>query len=538
MITIHDHGNSYSVYHEIGFGLTIKSTTIDTIGTITGWELYNSQLDKLKIGSSKEDLMIFLNQLIIDYNLKYYSKAKKDLIIIYTDNIEKVLGFLYSIVTNVFSDKYIEILNFIEVRNISKWKDLHNAVEIGQYAQFLIDTLFVPDKYFYLTPNQVPRKRISKSVNCDIAKTIFPTTYGEYQRYRKALFGGIVYVPYKGLVIEDQLMCLDLTSAYIFDLLIELHCSTSFKLEDSDNFEYFLESTTQTSIGFYKIKYFSESTKVRCFKSIDDMHFEPGEQEVECILTSIDLKNLKSLATIVSIECDWLYSSKLDHLPKYLLDEVVKQYKRKQELPNGDLRDLQKSIVNGIFGDCIKKIRSKKEFYTAKNNPSLAPQWGIWCTAYARKNLLALATKMEGWVYSDTDSIYCFDNEHNRNLLKEYNENAQRRIKEFCNEFGYDYDILKDLGTFKIEKIIKRFKAHAQKIYMYETIDGEFKLVAAGLDQHTIDVGPHLFETTKIDWGSRTIKVVEENNYYEKIIGGKEVKDYNTFKTLLADEQY
>ena len=534
---IHDRGNNWHNYIETGFGLTINAEYNDTKGTIKDWELSKAPNTRYH-GKTVEDFLVLADELIEEYNLHRYSKAKKDLLVIYTDNIEKFTGFFWSHLTNQFSTLYVQIKEFIEIRPINKWKELNNSLDIANYAQYLIDNLFLPDKYYYLTPNQVPRRFIAKACDEDTAQKLFPADYNEYQRIRKALFGGIVYVPYKNLVVEDQLICLDLTSAYIYDLLIERHCHSPFERVNTENWEYYTQSTTKTSLGNYTISYTCATNKIHCFKTIDGDNFETGANTVTCTMTSVDLATFMQLATVHSVTCNWLYESDLAPLPKYMLDAIVTQYIKKVDLKDDEeAYNLQKPIVNGIFGDCIRNY-DEKAFYEAARRPAVAPQWGIWCTSYAKKNLLDLGLKVEGWMYSDTDSIYCFDNEYNRKLVEEYNQIRRDKVKNFCLAYGYDYEKLKDLGSFKIEKQIKKFKALTQKVYMYETMDGKFKLTAAGLNQNTITVSKDLFDKPKLDYGGRLFKFVEEDNYYEKMVYGEELLLLSVMQAKKLPEQY
>ena len=536
---VHDRGNHWHIYSEVGYGFTINNEYIDGKGVMNGWELSVAS-DRTYTGETVEEFIDLLKRFIKELKLSKYKKATKDLIVIYTDNLTKIKGFFKDYITLEFNTIYIQILEFFEFREINKWKELTDANEIAAYAQYLINTVFIPNKYWYLTPNQIPRRAIAKACNDDTASKIFPINYEQYLLFRKALFGGICYVPYKNLVVEEPLICLDLTSAYIYDLLIEKHCVSRFVLDDENNWEYYVDSTTKTSLGLYEISYTCSTNKIHCFKDIEGRNFEIGTHTVATILTSVDLKTFMDLVNITDIKCKWLYTCNLDNLPKYMLDELVKQYIKKVDLKGVDEEayNLQKPVVNGIYGDCIRDYSTEVMFYDAKRKPSVAPQWGIWCTSYAKKNLLKLATKVEGWVYSDTDSIYCFDNEYNRKLVKEYNAEVKKNLLKFCGLYGYDYSKLKDLGTFKVEKTIRKFRAINQKLYMYETTDGKFKLTAAGLDQSTIEVSSEMFNQKRIDWGTRTFKFATDDGYYELQAKGLDAKILSIIQASTMKEQY
>lgn len=538
---VHERGRNWHIYGETGIGFTMDIESFEDYGEIRNWEI-SIYPNYSKKGTDLIEIIQFLQQIIKEKDLKHHTKFTKDLIIIYTDNLDKIKGFFHKYITDLFENLYIEVLDFFEFRDINRWKNLNNSKEIANYAQYLIDNYFIPDKYFYITPNQIPRRRLKKSCKLSgdlTAMEIFPISFDQYKTFRKALFGGICYVPYKNLVITDPIMCLDLKSAYIYDLLIEKHCKTCFRLTDEANYEFYLESNAKTSIGNYTIKYKANTCKIHCFKDIDGNNFEKGEFIVNTTLTNIDLKILIELCDEIEIKCNWLYDCELDYLPKYMRDVIVEEFVKKEKLKNLDKEkyDRQKQIVNGIFGDCIRKY-DESLYNDMYAHTYLAPQWGIWCTSYARKNLLDLALKVKGWVYSDTDSIYCFDTPENRELVTKFNTKIRKNIENFCKLFDYDYEILKNLGTFEIEKEIVKFRAITQKVYMYETKDGEFKLVAAGLNQDTIDVNAEMFEKEKIDWGSRIFKYVTENSYYERVSSGDEMKILTICALSDLDEQY
>lgn len=531
---IHDRGSQWNDYLEIGFGLSIEVED-DSIKEI---KLVSTDKKMSNIFYTADAFIQYLGDMVDEYGLKWQSKTAKTICIIFTDNLMKIAGYFAKYVTDSFSTLYLQLFEFFEFRDITRWKDIHDAEEIANYAKYLIDNLFIPNKYFYLTPNQVPRRDIKKACNDKTAAEIYPVSYKNYLSYRAGLFGGLCYAPYKDLIIEEPLMCLDLTSAYIYDLLIEKHCITAFKEANPEHWEYYKNSSNKTSIGYYKITYFSSSNKIHCFKDDNGNRLEKGENTVYITMTSIDLKTFSEMVQVIDIKCIWLDVCELGDLPKYMLDEVVKQYIKKVDLKDGDeeMYILQKSIVNGIFGDCIRDYK-EEEFNKSRKTPSVAPQWGIWCCSYAKRNLLKLANKVEGWVYSDTDSIYCNNNKYNRELVKEYNKEVQEKVKAFCKKYRYDYEKLKDLGTFKIEKELVKFKAITQKVYMYTTKQGQFKLIAAGLDQSTIKVDESLY-TEKLKYGSRLFKYIDEDGYHEQRKGGLSNILYTIVEAAQVKKQY
>lgn len=506
-----EHGGSY--YYTKGIGLTIDCKSEGIIGTMSSWELATPTATYK--GITKEEFINKLHELWPD--LKYHKDITKDKVVIYTDNIRKVIGFFEKYTTDRFEEFYVEIDNFFEIRDSNRWMDETTAQAIAEQAQKLIDELFIPEKYFYITPQQRNRKYIAKVRDDNTATKSYPVSFEDYQDLRKAYYSGLLYMPYlntknkkdKSYTIEEPMMILDITSSYIFDLLIMPHVvSEKRRQRNLDMWEYYLSSSTKVSIGLYEITYCAPMSYIKCFTNEDDEPLEEGEHTIFIHLTSIDLKNLIDLGYVKKVEPIYLYEYDIGQLPKYFLDAVVESYIAKVNAKDEQEKNRVKPILNGWYGECNRKYDDKEEFektrgtlaYNYRNNPALSPLWGILTTSYAKKFLLKLALKVDGWYYSDTDSIICKDTPKNRQLLKEFNDEIQAMVKEFCDKNGYDFEILKKLGTFKEEHKITKLKVWQCKTYCYKTVEGEVILKAAGLVKNNMVIDDSLFNCRELDY--------------------------------------
>lgn len=511
-----------SVYQEIGCGIDFKIDVDydNMIGVIKEWNVTIG--DKTYSGKTFNACVVLLNELINCFNLKHYSTNKKDILVIYIDNLNKIRGFFEDYITLDFKH-YVQVGKYLEFRDISTWnKDLHNSKEIAEYANLLIQSIFIPEKFFYLTPNQRPRKKIdklAKKYEDDTAKRLFPDSYA-FRTLKLGLFGGLCSCTYPKFEINEPLMEVDIDSAYIFDFLIEQHVmSESTLVEDPNNFEEYINSN-KTSYGEYQITYECNSDRIHCYKDIHGMNLPEGEHKVNVIFNDIDLEVFKKLAKVKDIKCRWLRIADLDYLPEYMRDSLVEEYIKKEELKktlgsDNPKTKLQKTVVNGIYGDTIQRIEDTFDIKKAKNDASVIPQWGIWTTSYCKAYLVGLALQVEGWVYSDTDSIYCKDTPENRKIIAEYNLMIQAKTKDFCDRFGYDYNKLMNLGTFQIKDEIVRFKAITHKIYMYKTKSGKMVLKAAGSTKNTVPTDDSLFKYNRIPVGTRTFGFIKDKTYFE-----------------------
>lgn len=544
MAAIRDKGyGNVSVYKEVGAGLSFdiklveKDNQIER-GMITNWTLAIG--DRIVDGYGIESLIHEFDEIIKIYDLKQYYKAKKDILIIYIDNLNKIRGFFRNIITDDFTH-YVQVKNFIEFRDITNWKELHNAEEIAKYSQFLIDKIFLPNNYFYITVPQSVRKRLKKSCQAykdTTAQDIYPEDFSKYKFMKMALFGGLCFCPYPNLIIEEPMIEIDLDSAYIFDFLVEKHCMSKGTEEDPSNWEYFLESDCKTSLGKYTIKYACSTDKAHCYKNFKGENVTYGEHEDVFIFTNMDLKIFMSLVTILDIKCDYLISYKLDYLPKYMRDSIINEYVKKEILKYGNDEEaykVQKVALNSLYGSTIRNFNTISEYKTDYKDAIICPQWGVWTTAYCKKHLLGLAKNIDGWYYSDTDSIYCKDTEENRKLIRDFNDMIQAKTEAFCEKFGYDFNSLRKIGTFEIKNEIKKFKAIKQKIYMYTTTDDKLILKAAGCNRREVKLDDSIYYLKKIPVGKRTFGYFTDDSYYELTLEN-EATEYMTLLMIAADK--
>lgn len=523
-------------------------------GFLTGWRLYDSD-GLFGAGDSVESFISMLQCLVDFYKLEIYNNFSKDSILIYIDNPEKVYGFFLKYVTAEFMPHSCEICRFFEFRSYKTWqKDLDSAQEAAKVMQKFVDKLFVPEKYFYLTPNQRTRKLLAKACKEEestVAKEAFPENPFAYMTLRSALFGGICYCPLPGVTKEKPILGLDIKSAYIYSLLTQRFPVSKAKEEDPKNWEFYIKNEYEGSLGTYKITYTTASSIVHCFKDLSGTNLSSGENvTVTLTLTDVDLAIILSLEKVYikEVVCTYLEVYDLDYLPRYVVARLVEEYLKKSRIDkekNPELYKLQKTILNGIYGNCIKKINL--EFFKKKKDSAyLTPQWGIWTTSYTKQHLLGLALQMSGWLYSDTDSIYCYDTNQNRNLLRAYNEKTRKIMASFCERTGYIHPELLELGEFELEHEIVKFKALKQKEYLFTTKEGKIIVKAAGCSKEEMPLVDSLYKLKSLPVGTKIFSFIKdkpakvekdgkiyenESSYYELAFKGEKAK---MMLTLLA----
>ena len=515
-----------SCYILDGVGITFEDFTDEEkqASFMTSFEIVTTS-GKKYTGKDVFELMRNLHKIKQDYCLTTYTRDKKDILIIYTDRLWELSCYLYNNITDKFP-KYFQVLDNIEFR--SCWeKDIHNTQEIAEWSKFYQDNLFEPDGYWYLTPSQIFRKRIKKACkqnDITVGHEIFPAYYEDFTFIKKGLFGGICYCPYPMKVFEQPIIEIDLKSAYIYCFLLK-HCVSYMNEVDAEHWESYIKNPERLSIGKYKITYTSWSNKVTCYKNIEGEHCKPTKEGVAYtdtfIMTNNDLNLFINTVNVTGVECLKLVDFTLGYLPKEIIDLVLEAYHNKETAVGESARKLMKVILNAIYGNTIRKVEDSSEFKDRRKNDVLAPQWGILITSYCKELVLGLGSKLDGWLYSDTDSIFCFDTPDNRKRIEAFNKRTREKVRTICDLYGYDFEDLKDLGCFMIEEEIVKFKAWKQKQYVFTTKDGRIIKKAAGCNRNVI-VDDSIYDKPEVPIGEKVIHKFFNDHPSKTRINGKD----------------
>ena len=130
--------------------------------------------------------------------------------------------------------------------------------------------------------------------------------------------------------------------------------------------------------------------------------------------------------------------------------------------------------------------------YNESKNRFLYYPWGIFITAYARKNLWTgiLAFGLD-YVYSDTDSIKCLNYDHHSEYINLYNTDIIEKMENMCDYYKIDKSLLnpktkdgkeKMIGVWDFEGTYSKFKTLGAKRYMVDH-DGKIEITVAGLSK-------------------------------------------------------
>jgi hypothetical protein len=231
-------------------------------------------------------------------------------------------------------------------------------------------------------------------------------------------------------------------------------------------------------------------------------------------ITDIDYNIIKNCYTWEKMGVRNIYRYCKGYLPKDIILSILKLYEDKTTLKGVEDKEveylLSKGMLNSVYGMCVTdivrdeitytdewgstgaNIDEQIETYNKSYNRFLYYPWGVWVTAYSRRNLwLGIKNIADDYVYSDTDSIKFLNYEKHKEFISWYDNIITEKLNEMCDYYRIDKSKLKPktikgsekmIGVWDLEGTYSRFKTLGAKRYLVEH-DGKLQLTVAGLSK-------------------------------------------------------
>lgn len=262
-------------------------------------------------------------------------------------------------------------------------------------------------------------------------------------------------------------------------------------------------------VKFYKIKsnFYNNIISLSKCKMIKGSKVDNGRiiyaDELEIVLTDVDIRLISQAYSYVKYDILESYYSFYDYLPRPFIQFVLKKYVNKTKLKNVDGMEveymLEKNKFNALYGMAVtNNINDKvifenrigwheeeltnQEIESAllkdKKKGFLSFSYGVWCTAWARYNLLTCLLKLDkSVVYSDTDSLKLLEG-YDESVITDYNKEVIQKIKKVCLDLSLNEDDFSPtdiygekhtLGLWDFDGFYEEFKTLGAKKYAYIT---------------------------------------------------------------------
>lgn len=348
-----------------------------------------------------------------------------------------------------------------------------------------------------------------------------------YNMCKRAFMGGFTHANanHMGKVIED-VTSIDFSSSYPSVMLSELFpmsrgIATTFT-KDKDFNWYRQNFALIFDIKFInirsKIRYENYISESKCFE-LKDPIINNGRvysaDELATTITDVDFNIIENAYEWDEIKVANVYRFYRGYLPKAIIESVIKLYEDKTVLKNVEGKEVEyvisKGMLNSVYGMSVTDIvrdditymedwgkeladpTEQIERYNKNRSRFLYYPWGIWVTAYARRNLwMGIVTMKDDYIYSDTDSIKFTNYPKYKDFIEKYNANVLKKVENMCKHYNLDFarlspktkdGVVKPIGVWDFDGHYKRFKTLGAKRYLVEYDNGDMVMTVAGLSK-------------------------------------------------------
>ncbi len=353
----------------------------------------------------------------------------------------------------------------------------------------------------------------------------------EYDMLRRAFQGGFTHAnPFHAKRIIENITSYDFTSSYPAVMVAEKFPMSKGEWVDITTMKQFRKNLKLYccvfDVKFIKIRskclfesYISES---RCWGTRKKVYANNGRvvsaDLIQTTITEQDYEIIENMYEWDSIEIGRFIRYRKGYLPTDFVKSILKLYSDKTQLKGVKGKEVEylniKEMANASYGMTVcNVVREEYRYddtkdswddpktpdiatalkeYNTNSNRFLFYPWGVWVTAYARRNLFtAIFTCQNDYVYSDTDSVKIRNADRYKKYFEEYNKMIIKKLEKACDFHKIPYDMIrpktikgieKPLGVWDFDGFYYRFKTLGAKRYLTETDDG-LHLTVSGLNK-------------------------------------------------------
>lgn len=385
--------------------------------------------------------------------------------------------------------------------------------QTGEVRKEVIDRMNVSSEYKY-------RKRCIK---------LIPETIEDYKLLCDCFMGGYTHsnAVHTNIVL-DNVCSKDISSSYPTVMCLEKYPMTYF--EETVPCDDYFNNDDYSYIIMFDVEHlqskhwntwlsFSKCSKIKGY-SLDNGRVLKADY-VQLSLTNIDYEMFKLCYDFDNLNIIDFRISSNDYLSPTFVKYILELYGNKTTLKGIEEKEplymKSKQYINSMYGMMVtknitdtiefeedrwkKELLNENSFYTkiASEKKKLSKtfgafQFGVWVTAYARRNLwqgiLALDYNV---AYCDTDSIKFIDCDSN--FFNEYNKRIEERENERADMLGIPREKFcpKDrngvphrLGIFDDDGQYKKFKTLGAKKYCYVDNDDKLHMTVSGVRKSAV----------------------------------------------------
>ena len=353
-------------------------------------------------------------------------------------------------------------------------------------------------------------------------------TPDEYKLLKRSFAGGFTHTSAhtSGKMLKD-LKSLDFASSYPAVILSEKFPMGRGELTELTSIEYMRKLSKNFGLVFdvefknIEVRddvfdcYWSESKCYESFKTRVDNGRIVSADAITTTMTEIDFEIMAKCYTWSEVRFGTCYRYFKDYLPKDFLEAVLYFYEGKTTLKGIEdqavLYNMLKGMLNSCYGMMVTDIvrdditfaydtwssetpdlYKKIDMYNNSSGRFLFYPWGVYVTAYARRNLWTGILEFgSDYHYSDTDSLKVTNIDKHMDYINKYNDDLKYRLRSMCDYRKIDEKKLHPknikgeerwIGIWDDDGDYSYFKALGAKRYMYcDKWDNSMHLTIAGV---------------------------------------------------------
>ena len=312
----------------------------------------------------------------------------------------------------------------------------------------------------------------------------------EYDYLKKAFSGGFTHANIlNSNKIFENVSSYDFTSSYPAVMLSE-----KFPMSSSERLDNPSEKDIEDSIKYYcciiELELYNVESKFIADNPLSSSKCEiTGKKEIDngrimsadkikTVITEQDFMTIKEFYNIDDIKILTIYRYVKNYLPTEFIKAILDLYKIKTELKGVDNRETEylnsKEMLNSEYGMTVTDIlRDTIEYkndewgigemdieheidkYNNKFDRFMFYPWGVWVTAYARRNLFTAILELKGdYIYSDTDSVKFINRESHLDYFNRYNFTLEKKLERAMKYHNLDMELVKPKTIEGKEKLI------------------------------------------------------------------------------------
>ena len=337
----------------------------------------------------------------------------------------------------------------------------------------------------------------------------------EYLMLKEAFQGGFTHsnILLTNKIIKD-VISYDLTSSYPSVMIAERFPMSKGKFVHPTSYqdfnEYIKNYCCVFEIKYKNIKSICNEDYIARYKCWELCDFKVNNgriieaKSVGITITDVDFKLISTLYSYDDFEIGKMIIYEKGYLPTEFVRCIIDLYKDKTTLKGVDGKEQEyqtsKGMINSCYGMCVtdivrEEIKYDHEWskqqpdlkdaidkYNKSKNRFLFYGWGLFVTAYARRNLFSAIYNLDDdYIYSDTDSVKFINAEQHMDFFIKYNDIITSKIHRALDHHNIPYSecnpktikgVEKPLGVFDFDGKYLTFKTLGAKRYMVETENG------------------------------------------------------------------